>query len=86
MSVAPRLDYTSQPQIPCVIQPKRRRSTAEPSLGGPSRRRTAQPIQPTLIEESEPEEETVVRKVGRPKKTVRAFNLPLLRSMMTRRA
>ena len=57
------------------MQPKRRRSTAEPTLGGPSRRRTAHPTQPTLVEESEPEEEPVVRKVGRPKKAVRVFYL-----------
>lgn len=75
MSVAAYLDHTSQLQISRAIQPKRRRSTAEPTLGGPSRRRTAQPTQPTLLEESEPEEEPVVRKVGRPKKAVRVFYL-----------
>ncbi|KAI8998709.1 Man1-Src1p-C-terminal domain-containing protein [Trametes punicea] len=50
--------------------PKRRRSSAEPSLGGPSKKRSIKPVEPALIEESEPEEEPVVRKVGRPKKNV----------------
>lgn len=53
-----------------ILQPKRRRSTAEPALGGPSRRRTAKPAQPVLVEESEPEE-VPVRKVSRSKKGVR---------------
>ncbi|KAI0798070.1 Man1-Src1p-C-terminal domain-containing protein [Abortiporus biennis] len=46
--------------------PKRRRSSAEPSLGGPSRRRTVKPTEPVVIEESEPEE-IPVRKVGKKK-------------------
>ncbi len=74
MSVAPYLDYTLQQEISRVGQPKRRRSTAEPTLGGPSRRRTAHLTQPALVEESEPEEEPVVRKVGRPKKAVRVYD------------
>ncbi|KAI0670461.1 Man1-Src1p-C-terminal domain-containing protein [Trametes maxima] len=48
--------------------PKRRRSSAEPSLGGPSKKRSVKPVEPVVIEESEPEEVPVVRKVGRPKK------------------
>ncbi|KAI0321639.1 Man1-Src1p-C-terminal domain-containing protein [Amylostereum chailletii] len=49
---------------------KRRRSSAQPSLGGSSSRSGAPvAVQDTLIEESEPEEEVVVRKVGRGKKT-----------------
>ncbi|KAI0082702.1 hypothetical protein K474DRAFT_1610816 [Panus rudis PR-1116 ss-1] len=50
--------------------PKRRRSTAsaEPSLGGPSRRRTVKPKEPVVVEESEPEE-PAVRKVSRSKKS-----------------
>ncbi|KAK7693594.1 hypothetical protein QCA50_003163 [Cerrena zonata] len=48
--------------------PKRRRSTAEPALGGPSRRRPTKPSQPVLVEESEPEE-LPVRKVSRNKKS-----------------
>jgi len=47
---------------------KRRRSSAQPSLGGPSRRKTTKPIEPVVVEESEPEEEIYVRKVGRSKK------------------
>ncbi|KAH8099474.1 Man1-Src1p-C-terminal domain-containing protein [Cristinia sonorae] len=54
--------------VPTVEPPKRRRSSAEPSLGGPSRRRATKPIEPTLAEESEPEE-VVVRKVSRSKKS-----------------
>ncbi|OSD01593.1 hypothetical protein PYCCODRAFT_1436202 [Trametes coccinea BRFM310] len=50
--------------------PKRRRSTAEPSLGGPSKKRSVKPAEPVLLEESEPEEVPVVRKVGRPRKNV----------------
>ncbi|EMD38525.1 hypothetical protein CERSUDRAFT_94053 [Gelatoporia subvermispora B] len=52
-----------------VAPPKRRRSSAQPSLGGPSRQKAVQPAEPTLVEESEPEEEIVVRKVGRSKKS-----------------
>jgi len=51
--------------------PKRRRSSAQPNLGGPSRK--AAPIQPALFEESEPEEDGLpVRKIGRSKKTSEA--------------
>ncbi|CDO68353.1 hypothetical protein BN946_scf184799.g80 [Trametes cinnabarina] len=49
--------------------PKRRRSSAEPSLGGPSKKRSLKPVEPVLLEESEPEEAPAVRKVGRPKKS-----------------
>ncbi|KAI0374806.1 hypothetical protein BV20DRAFT_960988 [Pilatotrama ljubarskyi] len=49
--------------------PKRRRSSAEPSLGGPSKKRSLKPVEPVVVEESEPEEVPVVRKVGRPRKT-----------------
>lgn len=51
-------------------QPKRRRASAQPNLGGVSRRKA--PSQPVLVEESEPEEddEVVIRKVGRSKKSV----------------
>ncbi|KAJ7063267.1 Man1-Src1p-C-terminal domain-containing protein [Mycena amicta] len=52
--------------------PKRRRSSAQPSLGGPSRK--VEPVVPALVEESEPEEEEEeeeeelpVRKIGRKK-------------------
>ena len=51
------------------MQPKRRRSTAEPALGGPSRKKSVKPPQPALIEESEPEE-VPVRKVSKSKKAV----------------
>ena len=36
-------------------------------------RRAAQPAEPTLVEESEPEEEPPIRKVGRTKKVVRVL-------------
>ncbi|THH32114.1 hypothetical protein EUX98_g2065 [Antrodiella citrinella] len=58
-----------EPEVAKPEPPKRRRSSAEPSLGGPSRRRTAKPVEPVLHEESEPEEEVVVRKVSRSKKS-----------------
>ncbi|KII88559.1 hypothetical protein PLICRDRAFT_161764 [Plicaturopsis crispa FD-325 SS-3] len=49
--------------------PKRRRSSAQPTLGGPSRK-AAPPVEPAVLEESEPEEEEMpARKVGRSKKT-----------------
>jgi len=51
-------------------QPKRRRSSAQPSLGGTSRRVVAAPVEP-LFEESEIEEEELpAKKVGRTRKTV----------------
>lgn len=58
------------------MQPKRRRSSAAPVLGRANSRKA--PIsQPVLVEESEPEEEDqdeiVVRKVGRSKKSVSLF-------------
>lgn len=53
------------------IQPKRRRSSAQPSLGGPSRKVAPLPIQQALYEESEPEDdEVLIRKAVRSKKTV----------------
>jgi len=54
------------------FQPKRRRSSAQPALGGTSRRKVVAPMEVTLVEESEPEEEDLpVKKVGRTKKKVR---------------
>ncbi|KAJ7097962.1 Man1-Src1p-C-terminal domain-containing protein [Mycena belliarum] len=51
--------------------PKRRRSSAQPNLGGPSRK--LEHVEPVVVEESEPEEEELpVRKIGRSKKTARA--------------
>lgn len=51
-------------------QPKRRRSSAQPILGGPSRKATV--AQAAIIEESEPEEDELpIKKVGRSKKTVK---------------
>ncbi|KAI0950343.1 hypothetical protein AcV7_008840 [Taiwanofungus camphoratus] len=50
-------------------QAKRRRSSAQPTLGGPSRRKTSKLTEHVVIEESEPEEDKVVRKVGRSKKS-----------------
>ncbi|KAF5380842.1 hypothetical protein D9615_003921 [Tricholomella constricta] len=51
--------------------PKRRRSSAQPTLGGPSRKVLA--AQPALLEESEPEEDELpIKKVGRSKKTSEA--------------
>ncbi|GBE82226.1 hypothetical protein SCP_0406090 [Sparassis crispa] len=64
-----RAPSEEQPQEPEPAPPKRRRSTAEPTIGGPSKRRTTKPVQPTVNEESEPEEEVMVRKVGRNKKS-----------------
>ncbi len=56
------------------IQPKRRRSSAQPALGGMSRRKAVAPTEVTLVEESEPEEEDLpVKKVGRTKKKVRVI-------------
>ncbi|KAJ7774666.1 Man1-Src1p-C-terminal domain-containing protein [Mycena maculata] len=51
--------------------PKRRRSSAQPNLGGPSRAKV-EPVEPALVEESEPEEELPIRKVGRSRKTAQA--------------
>ena len=51
-----------------ILQPKRRRSSAQPSLGGASRRTFAAPVDVTLVEESE--EELPAKKVGRSRKTV----------------
>ncbi|KAF9820218.1 hypothetical protein IEO21_01651 [Rhodonia placenta] len=59
---------SSDPPEPEQAPPKRRRSSAQPTLGGPSRRKTTKPTQPVVVEESEPEDEIVVRKVGRSKK------------------
>ncbi|KAI0637052.1 Man1-Src1p-C-terminal domain-containing protein [Trametes polyzona] len=57
-----------QPDVEASAPPKRRRSSAEPSLGGPSKRKSVKPVVPVLVEESEPEEVPVARKVGRPRK------------------
>ena len=53
-----------------LLQPKRRRSSAQPNLGSTSRKTTMS--QPVLVEESEPEvtDDVVIRKVGRSKKSV----------------
>ncbi|KAH7930813.1 hypothetical protein BV22DRAFT_1078092 [Leucogyrophana mollusca] len=56
---------------PLPDPPKRRRSSAQPNLGGVVRAR-APLAQSTLMEESEPEEEEPVRKIGRSKKTSQA--------------
>ena len=51
-------------------QPKRRRSSAQPTFGGPPRKVVH--AQPTLFEESELEEDELpIRKVGRNNKNVR---------------
>ncbi|OBZ75242.1 Inner nuclear membrane protein SRC1 [Grifola frondosa] len=68
-SRAPSHDDVREPEPAPVAPPKRRRSSAEPSIGGPSRRKTIKPIEPPVAEESEPEEEVLVRKVGRSKKS-----------------
>ncbi|KAJ3733039.1 Man1-Src1p-C-terminal domain-containing protein [Lentinula guzmanii] len=53
--------------------PKRRRSSAQPRLGGASSRKIPPPVQPSVLEESEPEEveqeQEPVRKVKRTKKS-----------------
>ncbi|KAI0748041.1 Man1-Src1p-C-terminal domain-containing protein [Daedaleopsis nitida] len=67
LSKTPAPEGQSEPEH---VPPKRRRASAQPSLGGPSRKKAAQPPEPTLVEESEPEEEPVVRKVGRPRKNI----------------
>ncbi|KAG6854312.1 hypothetical protein C0991_008207 [Blastosporella zonata] len=48
-------------------QAKRRRSSAQPDLGGSSRKTVR--AQPALVEESEPEEDLPMKKVGRSRKT-----------------
>ncbi|KAJ7273673.1 Man1-Src1p-C-terminal domain-containing protein [Mycena haematopus] len=69
LSRAPSEDLEEQPVRP--DPPKRRRSSAQPNLGGPSRR--IEHVEPVLVEESEPEEEELpVRKIGRSKKTAQA--------------
>ncbi|KAJ7046744.1 Man1-Src1p-C-terminal domain-containing protein [Mycena alexandri] len=73
LSRAPSEDQDVSPPRPEPPQPKRRRSSAQPSLGGPSRK--IEPVEPVLVEESEPEEEEEelpVRKIGRSKKTAQA--------------
>ncbi|KAK0210714.1 Man1-Src1p-C-terminal domain-containing protein [Desarmillaria ectypa] len=65
LSRAPTQEVESSPPRP--DPPKRRRSSAQPNLGGPSRKSTVKKA-PTLVEESEPDEELPVRKVGRSKK------------------
>jgi hypothetical protein len=52
------------------VQPKRRRSSAQPTLGGPSRN-PFKGAQTTVLEESEPEEDLPARKIGRSGKSVR---------------
>jgi hypothetical protein len=54
-------------------QPKRRRASAQPVLGGAITKKAARPSQFTVIEESEPEEELPAKKVGRTKKLVRGL-------------
>ncbi|KAJ7172515.1 Man1-Src1p-C-terminal domain-containing protein [Mycena filopes] len=69
LSRAPSEDQDVSPPRP--DPPKRRRSSAQPNLGGPSRK--IEPVEPVLVEESEPEEEELpVRKIGRSKKTGQA--------------
>ncbi|KAJ7709943.1 Man1-Src1p-C-terminal domain-containing protein [Mycena rosella] len=68
-----RAPSQEQPEVSPVRPdpPKRRRSSAQPNLGGPSRR--IEPVEPVVVEESEPEEEELpVRKIGRSKKTAQA--------------
>lgn len=60
----------SQNILTLFTQPKRRRSSAQPALGGGSKRMSLAKPQDVLIEESEPEEESPVKKVGRTKKLV----------------
>ncbi|KAJ7905452.1 Man1-Src1p-C-terminal domain-containing protein [Mycena olivaceomarginata] len=70
LSRAPSEDQEEEPARPDPA-PKRRRSSAQPNLGGASRR--IEPVEPVLVEESEPEEEELpVRKIGRSKKTAQA--------------
>lgn len=52
--------------------PKRRRSSAQPSLGGAHKTIARAAVQPAVIEESEPEEDPPLRKVGRNKKRSQA--------------
>ncbi|KAJ6502586.1 Man1-Src1p-C-terminal domain-containing protein [Mycena sanguinolenta] len=69
LSRAPSEDVEEEPPRP--DPPKRRRSSAQPNLGGPSRK--IEPVEPVVVEESEPEEEELpVRKIGRSKKTAQA--------------
>ncbi|KAL0946940.1 hypothetical protein HGRIS_013099 [Hohenbuehelia grisea] len=67
LSRAPSQEEETSPVRP--DPPKRRRSSAQPSLGGPSRRTARTPAAEALAEESEPEEDLPARKVGRSKKT-----------------
>ncbi|KAG6911498.1 hypothetical protein DXG01_014572 [Tephrocybe rancida] len=70
LSHVPLEDEIKEAPAPRPLQPKRRRSSAQPTLGGPSRKTTY--AQPALIEESEAEDEDLpVKKVGRSRKTVR---------------
>ncbi|KAK7054928.1 inner nuclear membrane protein enriched at telomere/subtelomere region [Paramarasmius palmivorus] len=69
LSKAPEEEQDPSPPRP--EPPKRRRSSAAPRLGGPSKQ--APPlVEPAVQEESEPEEELPVRKVGRTKKSADA--------------
>ncbi|KAF7322946.1 MSC domain-containing protein [Mycena chlorophos] len=75
LSRAPTEEPEPEPARP--DPPKRRRSSAQPNLGGPSRK-AIEPVEPVLVEESEPEEEKPVRKIGR-KKTLESAGQQLRR-------
>ncbi|KAF8077984.1 Man1-Src1p-C-terminal domain-containing protein [Lyophyllum atratum] len=70
LSRVPAHDEDDDVPVPRPDPPKRRRSSAQPTLGGPHRKTAA--AQPALVEESEPEEELPIKKVGRSKKTAEA--------------
>ncbi|KAF8902122.1 Man1-Src1p-C-terminal domain-containing protein [Gymnopilus junonius] len=66
LSQVPKVEEDSSPPRP---EPsKRRRSSAQPALGSGSKRMSLAQPQNALIEESEPEEDFPVKKVGRTKK------------------
>ncbi|KAG6832383.1 hypothetical protein H0H92_002651 [Tricholoma furcatifolium] len=67
LSQAPIETNEAEDESAARSQPKRRRSSAQPSLGRTLRKSTA--AQPILVEESEPEEDLPVKKVGRSRKT-----------------
>ncbi|KZT11379.1 uncharacterized protein LAESUDRAFT_734247 [Laetiporus sulphureus 93-53] len=69
LSKAPAEQESPAPAEQEPAPAKRRRASAQPSLGGPSRRRHAKPAEPAVAEESEPEEDIIVHKVGRSKKS-----------------
>lgn len=65
--------YYVMPILIYVPQPKRRRSSAQPRLGGAHQTTARTAMQPAVTEESEPEEEDPpLRKVGRNKKSSQA--------------